>query len=435
MPGDWPTMRLGEFARLRKGVSYKGEYLDRAGPRLLGLGTVVPGGGLNLDSARPYAGPIKEWQRIRSGEMLVALTDITQDGRVLGSPALLPLTAQGEFAVTHHVARVEITRPDLIDTRFLFYYLQGTDARSYMRGVATGTTVRAVSIRDAEDLATGLPRVPEQRAIAHTLGTFDDKIDLNRRSNETLEAMAQALFQSWFVDFDPVRAKAEGKNTGLPKPLADLFPESFEDSDLGEVPSGWKVGPLGEVAEHSRRGIQPDRIAPTAPYIALEHMPRRSIALSEWGTADGIGSNKFEFKRGEILFGKLRPYFHKVGVAPVDGVCSTDIVVVAPKAHTWFGVVLGHASSERFVEYTTAGSTGTRMPRTSWAEMARYTIVLPPETVAKAFTERVRPLVDRIVASVHESRTLAALRDTLLPGLVSGRVRLEDPGGFVEREL
>ncbi len=137
-------------------------------------------------------------------------------------------------------------------------------------------------------------------------------------------------------------------------------------------------------------------------------------------------SNKFEFKKGEILFGKLRPYFHKVGVAPVDGVCSTDIVVVAPRDRSWFGFVLGHVSSDEFVEYTNAGSTGTKMPRTSWGEMARIPVVLPPKPVAEAFTAQVRPSIDRMIAAIHESRTLAALRDALLPKLISGELRVKD---------
>ncbi|BBO21250.1 type I restriction enzyme EcoKI specificity protein [Candidatus Desulfobacillus denitrificans] len=265
-----------------------------------------------------------------------------------------------------------------------------------------------------------------QVMIADFLDEIEDKIELNRRTNETLEAMARALFKSWFVDFDPVRAKADGRDPGLPKPLADLFPDAFEDSELGEIPKGWRIGALGDVAEHPRRGVQPNAIESTRPYIALEHMPRRCIALSEWGTAEGLESNKFEFKKGEILFGKLRPYFHKVGVAPLDGVCSTDIVVVQPRTQEWFGFVLGHVSSDAFVEHTTAGSTGTKMPRTSWSEMARYAAVIPPQNVAKAFTSQIRPVVDHIIASIHVSRTLAALRDTLLPKLISGEIRLGD---------
>jgi type I restriction enzyme S subunit len=250
--------------------------------------------------------------------------------------------------------------------------------------------------------------------------------------NETLEAMARALFKSWFVDFDPVRAKAEGRDPGLPKPLADLFPDSFEDSELGEIPKDWGVGTLDDVAIHPRRSVQPSEIGPSTPYIALDHMPKRCIALSDWEAANGLESNKFEFKKGEILFGKLRPYFHKVGVAPLDGVCSTDIVVVTPRTEKWFGFVLEHVSSTAFVEYTNAGSTGTKMPRTSWSEMARYAVVMPPETVAESFTRQIRPVVDRIIASVHESRTLAAIRDTLLPKLISGELRAKDAERFVE---
>jgi type I restriction enzyme S subunit len=253
--------------------------------------------------------------------------------------------------------------------------------------------------------------------------------------SETLEAMARALFKSWFVDFDPVRAKAEGRDPGLPQPLADLFPDSFEDSELGEIPRGWEIGTLGDVAEHPRRGVQPSSIRPDTPYISLEHMPRRCIALSDWSVADGLESNKFEFRKGEILFGKLRPYFHKVGVAPVDGVCSTDIVVVAPRLAHWFAFVLGVVSSDEFVEYTNAGSTGTKMPRTSWAEMARYDIALPPKAVAQAFTERVRPGVDRIIAAIHESRFLAALRDALLPKLISGELRVKEIEPVLQQAL
>ena len=163
-------------------------------------------------------------------------------------------------------------------------------------------------------------------------------------------------------------------------------------------------------------------------------MPKRCIAIASWEAADGLESNKFEFRRGEILFGKLRPYFHKVVVAPLDGVCSTDIVVVAPKTESWFGFVLGHSSSAEFVEYTNAGSTGTKMPRTSWNEMARFMIVIPPETIAEAFTKMIRPAVNRIIASIHESRTHAAMRDTLMPKLISGKVRVKDAERLLRKQ-
>jgi type I restriction enzyme S subunit len=311
-----------------------------------------------------------------------------------------------------------------VDPRYSSFYLGHPGVREWIVRHAHGATMLNLNTSILAACPFVVPPSNDQHAIAHILGTLDDKIELNRRINETLEAMARALFKSWFVDFDPVRAKAEGRDPGLPKPLAMLFPDSFGDSELGEIPKGWWVGTLGDVAENPRRGVQPTEIEPSTPYIALEHMPRRCIALSEWGAADGLESNKFEFKRGEILFGKLRPYFHKVGVAPVDGVCSTDIVIVAPRERAWFGLVLGHVSSDAFVEHMNAGSTGTKMPRTSWAEMARYPVVMPQKTVCEAFTNQIRPASDRIVASIHESRTLAALRDTLLRKLISGELRV-----------
>ena len=303
---------------------------------------------------------------------------------------------------------------------------------------ASGSTFKELSGTSLKRIRLRLPAERnEQRAIAHILGTLDDKIELNRQMSETLEQMARALFKSWFVDFEPVCAKMDGRwrkgqsLPGLPAHLYDLFPARLVDSELGEIPEGWEVGTLGDVAEHPRRGVQPNSIEPDAPYIGLEHMPKRCIALSDWSVAAGVESNKFEFRKGEILFGKLRPYFHKVGVAPAGGVCSTDIVVVAPRTAHWFGFVLGVVSSNEFVEYTNSGSTGTKMPRTSWAEMARYDIVLPPKAVAYVFTERVRPAVDRIIAAIHESRTLAALRDTLLPKLISGKIRVKDAEKFI----
>jgi type I restriction enzyme S subunit len=298
-----------------------------------------------------------------------------------------------------------------------------------------GAVFDSLRCADVPNFSLKVPPLDEQKAIVGILGPLDNKIELNRKMNETLEAMARVLFKSWFVDFDPVRAKAEGSDLGLPASIADLFPDSFEDSEIGEIPKGWSVGKFGDVASNPRRGISPSEIRPDTPYIALEHMPRKSIALTDWGTANGVESGKLAFKANEILFGKLRPYFHKVGVAPIDGVCSTDIVVVTPRSPDWLGFVLGHASSSDFVEHTNAGSTGTKMPRTNWGEMARYQVALPPEPIAKVFTEQIQPAISRIVTSIHESHILAALRDTLLPKLISGELPVRHVEVLIEAHL
>lgn len=331
--------------------------------------------------------------------------------------------------VNQHVA---IIRPDqeILDAKYLRYWLVAPNRQATLLAWAGGGGTRnALTKKMIEALEIDLPSLSEQRSIAHTLGTLDSKIELNRQTNETLEEMARALFKSWFVDFDPVRAKVEGRwkrgesRHGLPAELYDLFPDRLIGSKLGPIPEGWKASVLGEVVEHRRRSVGPDHLDPETPLLSLQHMPKKSIALTDWSTASRVGSTKMTFRQGEILFGKLRPYFHKVGVAPVDGVCSTDIVVLAPKGRMWFGFVLGHVSSAAFVDYADRTSTGTRMPRANWKDMSRYDVVLPSESGAKAFTALVAPLIERIKVSIHESRKLAGVRDTLLPQLVNGGLR------------
>lgn len=399
---------------------------------MLGLATIQRNGGFRRDSLRTYGGDSPDKLLVQPGELYLSLKDVTQSADLLGAVARLPRD-HPPGRLTQDTVKLEPRAAD-IPLDYLYWLLRTPQYRGYCRSHATGTTNLGLAREDFLAFPAPEPTRAQLR-IVDTLTALDDKIELNRRMIETLEAMARSLFKSWFVEFDPVRAKAEGRDPGLPKLVADLFPARFVDSELGELPEGWEVGKLGDVAEHPRRGVQAESIDPDMPYIALEHMPKRCVALSDWGVAKGLESNKYEFRKGEILFGKLRPYFHKVGVAPIDGVCSTDIVVVAPQEPHWFAFVLGLVSSDKFVEYTNAGSTGTKMPRTSWADMARYELARPPTLIASAFTEMIRPSVERIIAGIHESRSLAALRDALLPKLISGELRVKHAEKFIGRAV
>lgn len=290
--------------------------------------------------------------------------------------------------------------------------------------IASGSALPYLTAGNLTKITVSLPPLSQQKAIAATLGALDDKIELNRRTCATLEAMARALFRSWFVDFDPVHAKAVGEAPAHMDPAtAALFPDRFGEDGL---PEGWREGMLGAIGDAPRVGVDPATVAPETPYIGLEHMPRRSVVLDAWDQAAGVGSQKSMMRAGDFLFGKLRPYFHKVGIAPVDGVCSTEIVVVRPKHPAWAAFVLAVISSDEFVEHTNASSAGTRMPRTNWRDMGAYPLTLPPTDVAQAFERITAPFRAEIVAKVHENRTLATLRDTLLPRLMSGELRVRE---------
>ena len=441
MKGEYDTAPLGDVASVRSGFAFKSSDWSETGIPVVKIAN-IKGGNLVMDGCSFVPQAIADSAAefiLQAGDILIAMTGYIGDVAIVRERDLPAVLNQ-------RVGRFSIRDPLRLDPRFLFYVLRDDDVRKEIESLGYGSAQPNVSPSLIHSVEIPLPPLPEQRAIAHILGTLDDKIEVNRRMSETLETMARALFKAWFVDFEPVRAKCRGDPSGRPRwrrrlpgkggfhtrPYDDLFPDRLVDSELGQIPEGWKVGRLGDVAENLRRGVQPDCIAPNMPYIALKHMPRRSIALFDWGTAEGIESNKFEFKKGEILFGKLCPYFHKVGVAPVDGVCSTDIVVIVPRQHVWTAFVLGHVSSLEFVDYTNARSSGTTMPRTSWADMARYEIVLPPESVAETFNTLVQPLIEQIISGIHESRTLAALRDALLPKLIRGEIRVKDAERFLK---
>jgi type I restriction enzyme S subunit len=257
-----------------------------------------------------------------------------------------------------------------------------------------------------ENTEAPVPPLLEQRAIAHILGTLDDKIDSNRRMNETLEAIARALFKSWFVDFDPVRTKAKGP--GLPKPIADLFPDRFEDSELGEIPEGWRVAALVELAT-----IQGGKQLPTEECMPVGTFPVFG-ANGVMGYAERTTHAEFV-----IAFGRVGAYCGSVHWTYSGAWINNNASSVVPSR--WPEFVLQSMLGTDFVGMRT-GSAQPFIPNSSLASLQ---VVRPPDEVLDAFCSLVRPLRLMEQGSQKQSRTLAALRDTLLPKLISGEIRVK----------
>lgn len=404
---------LSEVAQITMGQSPKGDTYNQTAQ-----GVPLLNGPTEFGPYHPYP---KTWttsptKLCKLGEILFCVRGSTT-GRMNWSDQ--------EYCLGRGLASFSAKSGRQEDTKFL-YYLLNYELPALL-GLSAGSVFPNLSSKDFSGFKIYWPPQDIRYAIAEYLGSLDDKIEHNRQMNHTLEFLARAIFKSWFVDFDPVLAKMEGRQPiGMDAEIAALFPDGFEESALGEIPRGWQVGKIGDIGQNVRRSIKPEEIPPETPYIGLEHMPRRSIALSEWGKAGEVVSNKFQFQKGEILFGKLRPYFHKVGVAILDGVCSTDVLVVSSQKHDDFGLLLGHLSSTKFINYVDAGSEGTKMPRSNWDVMSRYGIAMPPQELSAVYTEKVEPMLAKIRMNIEESRTLAALRDMLLPRLMSGEVRVKD---------
>lgn len=312
------------------------------------------------------------------------------------------------------------------DSRFLVYWLRSKIGKASIENAKIGSTQQALTIIALKNISIELPPIEHQQQIVRILKSLDDKIELNRRMNATLEAMARALFKAWFVDFEPVHANLENRpSTSASPEIAKLFPSDLENG----IPIGWRVGTLSDIATNYKRNIDPREIDSDTPYVGLEHIPRGSLALTEWGTASKAESTKSEFRPNDILFGKLRPYFHKVVLAPVDGICSTDVLVIRPKHDYHFGQTAIQFSGEALIQYATQLSNGAKMPRTSWSDLAKFKTVIPSQQVSVEYTRFIDSIAGRSLMNIGESKTLEKLRDSLLPRLISGRIRIKGPLG------
>ena len=299
----------------------------------------------------------------------------------------------------------------------LYVYYNLSMRKSEIQHIGSGgSAVPILNKGHFSQLQIALPPLKEQQAIAHILGTLDDKIELNRRMNETLEEMARALFKSWLVDFDPVRAKAEGRDPGLPKHLADLFPDSFEDSELGEIPKGWEVRKLGDLLE-------------LAYGKALKAEDRKEGTVPVYGSNGQVGWHDERLAAGPGIVVGRKGNPGVVTWAPTDFFAIDTTFCVLPKESCWSRHFLFHALRNQDLASLGADSTVPGLNR-NLAYMSDQ--VLPPLALLETFERLVSGFSHRVHQGNLETRTLAALRDTLLPKLISGEVRVKDAERFIK---
>lgn len=350
--------------------------------------------------------------------------------------------ARGKSWVNNHAHIV--TGNDKADTRFLMYAIAGTDISGYL----TGAVMPKLTQGNLNKIELNCPPICEQRAIAHILGTLDDKIELNRRANETLEAMARALFKAWFVDFEPVRAKMEGRwqrgqsLPGLPAHLYDLFPDRLVESELGEIPEGWEMQPLSKLLTIIGGGTPKTSIEDywggEIPWFSVVDTPPASnvfvVATEKNITAQGLaGSSARLIPKGTTII-SARGTVGNLAIAGCDMTFNQSCYGL--RGTGGGGDYFVYLTSQQMVDQLKSmahGSVFSTITRQTFEAIQRP---VPPPGVLTAFEGLVRGWFDAILSSVVESRTLAQLRDTLLPKLISGELRVPDAEAFLrERGL
>ena len=402
---------IGHIAEIFDGPHATPTKTD-VGPYFLSISS-LESGRLDLSkSARLSEEDFKRWtKRVtpRNGDLL-----FSYETR-LGEAALMP---EGVRACLGR--RMGLLRPlsgKVIPEYLLYAYLSPAFQHTIIANTITVATVDRIALNEISSFPIRIPGMAEQKRVADLLKKIDAKIDCNNRINAVLEAMAKTLYDYWFVQFDFPDANG--------KPYKSSGGKMVYNATLKQdIPDGWEAKELGDIVDEVRDGVEPADVDIQTPYIGLEHIARKSIVLDKWANAEQAISNKNSYRAGDILFGKIRPYFHKVGFATIGGITSTDAIVIRAKDTAVKGYALETIFSDRFVEAATVSSTGSKMPRADWAVLKRYGVALPDR--ASPLLIRFQHLFDtateEMAKNVCQNRELAQLRDWILPLLMNGQV-------------
>ena len=429
MGGEFDVRPLGTVAKVRSGYAFKSEDMGAVGLPVIKIKNVVPPTVDITDCERVPEEVISSIPRVERFELKEGDTLIAMTGATVGKVGKFPRTHERHF-LNQRVGKVYLTEPDAADYRYIYYILSQDTYVRQMFGIADGRAQANISGSQIESLEVPLPPLTEQKAIASVLGSLDDKIELNRRMNANLEAMARALFQSWFVDFNPVRAKLDGrKPEGLDNATAALFPDKLEDSKLGHLPRGWAAQRLTDAIEvNPRRTLKSGTIA---PYLDMKNLPAQGHSAEE--VIDREFSSGTKFQNGDTLLARITPCLENGKTGYVDflkdgqvGWGSTEYIVLAPKLPLppQFGYLLARSDALRThaIQNMTGTSGRQRVPSDCFHS---FWIAVPPTDIARRFNELTAPLMAKIKANSTESRTLTILRDTLLPKLLSGELNVD----------
>lgn len=391
----WPTKRLDAIGVVARGRS---RHRPRDAAHLYGgpypffqTGDIKHADLLLTDYSQTYSEAGLEQSKLwPAGTLCITIAANIADTAILGIDACFPDSVIGFIADQTQC-----------DARFIKY--QFDVIRRRYQQVSQGAAQDNLSQEKLLSFDLEVPPLEVQKSVADVLSTYSGLIAVNRRRMALLEEAARLLYREWFVRF--------------------RFPGHERVRVECGVPAGWEPKTLGDVCAEVRDAVLPTGLEPDTPYIGLEHIPRRSISLVEWGTSEAVSSTKHRYNTGDILFGKIRPYFHKVGVAFTDGVASSDAIVIRPHSDELRALVLMTVSSDKFVaEASQTMREGSKMPRADWKLMTKYPVALPPPGLLDSFSGVIDSITSQLRNLCFQNRKLQSARDLLLPRLLSGEI-------------
>jgi len=423
MAGEWTTLPLEDC--MAAIIDYRGKTPEKTSFGVpLVTAKVIKGGRIETPDEFIAEADYEAWMRrgIPQRGDIVMTTEAP-----LGEVAQLNGT---KIALAQRVITLR-GKSDLIDNTFLKFLMQSSAFQEGLKARATGTTVLGIRQSELRKVDLTFPPFHTQRAIAHVLGTLDDLIELNRETNEILEEMARALFKSWFVDFDPVRAKLEGRPpAGMDAETAKLFPDHFEDSELGQIPRGWEVVTVSDLCEINGWTLRKGDQLPRLEYVEISAVKRGEIGeMPVYRRGEEPSRARRRLRHGDTVMSTVRPdrgaYFLALN-PPTDRVASTGFAVLSPSCAPWSFLHAALTQPEVFDRLGHLADGGAYPAIRSEIIGAIQTAKPDNEAVLRAFHDVCAPIFEMVDAHRRESRELATLRDTLLPKLLSGEVSVPE---------
>ena len=435
MSSDWASLTVGDLVLQGEATIQTGPFGSQLHSHdYVAVGTpVIPteaiGRGRILDIDVPKVGSSKAaelWRhRLRRGDILFA----RRGAQATGLSAIVD--ERYEDALCGTGALLLRTQSPRVDPDYLAMFLSSDSSYRWLRAHAVGAVMPNLNTDIIKALPLVLPSIEEQREVAEFFGALDDRIALLRETNATLEAIAQALFKSWFVDFDPVRATQQGlAPAGMDEATAALFPDSFEESALGLVPKGWPAGTLDDLSDLNSRSWSGRHHPERVRYLDLANVKDNEVAtVTEFAFDEAPSRARRVLRSGDTIVGTVRPgnrsfaFIHE----PVpDLTASTGFAVLSPKVADNTAFVYLAATQDASIEHLSHVADGGAYPAVRPDVVSALACVVPSAEILRAFNAVACPLLVKVSANQRQAQTLATLRDTLLPRLISGQLRLPE---------
>ncbi|MDT7522059.1 restriction endonuclease subunit S [Rhodoferax sp. TBRC 17198] len=436
MTSEWELVEIGSFAKLRSGFAFKSADWQECGVPVIKIANIKNGRilaeGCGYVSSE-VASKAKEWVT-KQNDVLIAMTGYVGE--------VAQVQANENYLINQRVGRFEFYKNTVVDPKYFFYHLQLPVTRSEIEVMARGSAQPNLSAADAHKIKVSLPPLQVQLRISRLLSTFDERITLLRETNQTLETIAQALFKSWFVDFDPVRAKAEGRMPeGIDAATAALFPDAFEETKLGMVPKGWSAATLSTVATfqngYAFKGSDWTEVG--HPVVKIGNVKPLHIdfdGCSFVSPQTVAGLERFKLGAGDLLVG-MTGYVGETGLVPQNDTASylNQRVgrISTNNGLQDLGFVFSAVRQKEFKIYAESQSHGSAQANVSGADLMKFPVTVPSADILEKYNDLTHQFIASILNNHSVATSLTSLRDTLLPRLISGQLRIADAEAELEK--